>query len=230
MYSSELTVAIVKALFFKNATLMQMKFNNGQTKVSNYHYTLQLFWRDLYGHGGVTVYSQQRFGHIKPKWTNAEHIFPMAWVVNSLKCQDRKDCRRHSKQFKLIESDLHNIYPARKDLNMARGSYGFGEIEGDERVWLEYEFDIDHKRRLVEPPHVSKGEIARSMFYLVDAYSLNLYEKQAELLRQWNQIDPPSKEEMRRNNKIEELQETRNYFIDHPEAIDDIWQDVLFKL
>ena len=207
-----------------------MKYNTGQQKVSNYNYTLQLFWRDLYGHGGLTIYSQQRFGHVKPSWTNAEHIFPMAWVVNSLKCKDRKYCRRHSKRFKLIESDLHNIYPARKDLNMARGSYTFGEIdsEEEERVWLDYDFEVDHKRKLVEPPHVSKGEVARAIFYIVDAYDLNLFRKQAELLRDWNKIDPPSKEELRRNQVIEKIQQSRNYFIDHPEAIDDVWQTILF--
>lgn len=206
-----------------------MKYNTGQQKISNYHYTLQLFWQDLYGDGGVTVYSQQRFGHVKPGWTNAEHIFPMAWVVNSFKCQDRKDCRRHSKRFKLIEADLHNIYPAHKDLNMARGSYSFGEVEGEERLWLDYDFEIDPKRKLVEPPHVNKGEIARAIYYIVDAYHLNLFRKQAELLRGWNKIDPPSEEEMRRNNIIEKLQQSRNYFIDHPDAVDDIWEDVLFE-
>jgi deoxyribonuclease-1 len=206
-----------------------MKYNTGQEKVSNYNYTLQLFWGDLYGDGGVTVYSQQRFGHVKPSWTNAEHIFPMAWVVNSLNCRDRKDCRRHSKQFKLIESDLHNIYPARKDLNMARGSYSFGEVENKEHVWVDYDFEIDYKRKLVEPPHVNKGEIARAMFYIVDAYGLALFEKQAKLLRDWNQIDPPSEEEQRRNRVIEKLQQTRNYFIDHPDVIEDIWQQVVFN-
>jgi len=206
-----------------------MKLNTGQTKVSNYNYTLQLFWRDLYGRGGVTLYSQQRFGHVKPEWTNAEHVFPMAWVVNTLKCKDRKSCRRNSKRFKYIESDLHNIYPARRDLNMARGSYGFGEVDGDddERRWLKFEFEIDYDRKLVEPPHVNKGEIARSMFYLVDAYGLKLFKKQAKLLRQWNEQDPPSEEERRRNNMIEQLQETRNYFIDHPEKIDEIWKTSL---
>ncbi len=205
-----------------------MKLNTGQDKVSNYNYTLQLFWRELYGHGGKTVYSEQRFGHVKPKWMNAEHVFPMAWVVNSLQCKDRKSCRRHSKRFKFIESDLHNIYPARRDLNMARGSYGFGEVDDEiERRWLKFDFKIDKARKLVEPPHVNKGEVSRAMFYLVDAYGLKFFKKQASLLRQWNEQDPPSEEEYRRNNMIEKLQETRNYFIDHFEVIDDVWQDNL---
>ena len=208
---------------------LAMKYNIGQKKVSNYHYTLQLFWQKLYGKGGVTVYSQERFGHVKPKWTNAEHIFPMKWVVSSFNCKNRKDCRRHSKRFKWIESDLHNIYPARQSLNTARGSYSFGELEREEKVWLDYDFKIDHRRKLVEPPHVSRGEIARSMFYIVDAYDLRLFAKQAKLLCEWNQIDPPSKEEMRRNSMIEKLQLTRNYFIDHPEAINNIWEHVLFE-
>ena len=205
-----------------------MKLNTGQTKISKYNDALRLFWGKLYGDGGMTVYSQQRFGDVKPEWMNAEHVFPMAWVVKTLKCKDRKSCRHHSQKFRYIESDLHNIYPARRDLNTARGNYSFGEV-GDERRWLKFEFAIDYERKLVEPPHVNKGEVARCMFYLVDAYDMRLFKKQAKLLRQWNEQDPPSKEEMRRNNIIEKLQDTRNYFIDHPEMINKVWKDRLLK-
>ncbi|MCK5902148.1 MAG: endonuclease [Cocleimonas sp.] len=197
-----------------------MTFNSGQIKTSKYHDALSLFWGDLYGEGGVTLYSQQRFGRIKPEWINAEHVFPMAWVVKSLNCLDRQCCREKSKRFRLMESDLHNIYPARKDLNAARGSYSFGEVEGEERNWLSFDFEIDYQRNLVEPPHVHRGEIARSIFYMVDAYGLKLFRKQMLLLRNWNELDPPSEEEQRRNHRIEQLQGGRNYFIDHPSAID----------
>ncbi|MFQ5881510.1 MAG: endonuclease [Candidatus Methylomirabilales bacterium] len=43
-----------------------------------------------------------------------------------------------------------------------------------------------------------------------------------DLLREWNRTDPPSCHDMRRNNIIEELQGTRNPFIDHPKRVEDL--------
>jgi deoxyribonuclease-1 len=43
-----------------------------------------------------------------------------------------------------------------------------------------------------------------------------------DLLKQWNRDDPPNYNEMRRNNVIEELQGTRNRFIDHPRQVEDL--------
>ena len=46
-------------------------------------------------------------------------------------------------------------------------------------------------------------------------YSLNIPVDQLTLLKQWNKDDPVSCHEMRRNNRIEELQGIRNKYIDH---------------
>jgi len=197
--------------------------NPGQTKITDYKKALRLFWGDVYQDGGKTIYSQQHFGPSKPEWINVEHIFPMAWVVKDLvkkkKCIDRKDCRRKSRRFNLIECDLHNLYPSRRDLNMIRSSYRFGNIKGELRLFGSHDFEIDYGRRLIEPAPASQGEIARSMFYIADAYGLKLFTKQAKTLAYWNRIDQPSNEEKRRNDLIEKLQGTRNYFIDHPDAV-----------
>jgi endonuclease I len=43
-----------------------------------------------------------------------------------------------------------------------------------------------------------------------------------DLLKQWNRDDLPNYNEMRRNNVIEELQGTRNRFIDRPKGVKDL--------
>jgi len=48
---------------------------------------------------------------------------------------------------------------------------------------------------------------------------LFLYEKQADILLKWHESDPPSKEEKRRNDKIEQIQGNRNPYIDNPDFI-----------
>lgn len=52
------------------------------------------------------------------------------------------------------------------------------------------------------------------------AYSTE--EECAETLIRWNQIDPPSKVEMNRNNYIESIQGNRNPFIDYPQLVRNI--------
>jgi len=201
---------------------MKTEINNGQTQINSYQKSLRLFWRELYSTGGKTLYSQQIFGPSKPDWINIEHIFPMAWVVNALKCQDRRDCRYRNKQFNFIESDLHNLYPSRRDLNLLRASHRFGKVKGELRLFGSYDFKIDKKNRIVEPAPASQGEVARAMFHMSTSYGLKIFSRQTEILAYWNKIDQPSKEEMRRNDLIEKLQGTRNKFIDNPQKIEEV--------
>jgi len=120
-----------------------------QNQLSSYQKAIRFFWRELYATGGKTLYSQQRFGPSKPEWINIEHVFPMSWVVKSLNCRDRRNCRRYS-----------------------------------------------------------------------DVFNFMLFSKQAKTLAYWNKADQPSKEEKRRNDIIQEIQGTRNYFIDNPDEIE----------
>ena len=43
---------------------------------------------------------------------------------------------------------------------------------------------------------------------------------QVQMFKQWHQMDPPDAEEKARNDRIAELQGTRNRFIDNPELVD----------
>ena len=76
---------------------------------------------------------------------NIEHVYPMGWVSRALRCGDRQACRRNSSRFNEIESDMHNMYPARKDLNRARGAYPFREIGGERRVEPDCDLEIDNQ-------------------------------------------------------------------------------------
>lgn len=193
-----------------------------QTQIDSYQQAIRSFWRELYSTGGRTLYSEQQFGPTKPKWINIEHVFPMGWVVKALKCRDRRDCRYNSDAFNFIESDLHNLFPSRRDLNMLRASNRFGIIKGEVRAIGSYDFKIDNKNRIIEPAPASQGEIARAMFHMAQAYQLKIYAKQKQILAYWNKLDQPSKEEKRRNDIIEEIQGTRNYFIDNPQEIESL--------
>ena len=176
--------------------------------------TIPVFWRNLYPDGGQGLYCGERF-RARDRDYNIEHVFPMSWATRALRCGDRQACRRNSARFNTIESDMHNMYPARKDLNRSRGSYPFREIRGDRTVERGCDLEIDHRARAVEPRPAVRGDIARAMLYMADRYpELTLYERQRRLLQAWHRQDPPDDAERRRNRRIAELQGNRNPLIE----------------
>ncbi len=184
-----------------------------------YFQNMPLFWSQLYGDGGNTLYCGRPFGPRKGRQINIEHIFPMGWVASALNCGSRSQCRTTSPSFNRIEADMHNLYPALARINKARGSRAFGMVPGERRRFGSCDFEIDPQKRRVEPRPAVRGNIARAMLYMQARYGLRLFPRQAALLRQWHRDDPPDHEELRRNRVIEQIQGQRNPFIDHPEQV-----------
>ncbi len=187
----------------------------GEKPRGDYFETLPRFWGGVYPNGGETLYCGRRFGKRHGRNINVEHVFPMAWVANALKCGKRKTCRRNSREFNVIESDMHNMFPALAAINKRRGAFAFGELPGEPEKG-KCDFEVDERKRLVEPRPAVRGEIARAMFYMSHRYGLKLFRRQRELLLRWHREDPPSAEERRRNDVIQKLQGRRNPFIDTP--------------
>jgi deoxyribonuclease-1 len=192
------------------------------SKITNYSDARRVFWRELYPKQFSTLYCDEEYANMPSRGVNIEHVFPMAWATKSIDCGTRKQCRSNA-LFNLIESDLHNLYPSRSDINKARGSLRFANIMGETREFGAYcDFEVSKRQRAVEPRPEVRGDIARAMFYMVDRYpkaKLEIFSKQKALLKAWHRADPPSANERRRNDLIERLQGNRNPFIDTPEKL-----------
>ena len=193
---------------------------SGQRAFDDYFEALPLFWQKIYPEGGETLYCGKSFGRSKGRSINIEHVYPMAWAVRAQGCRKRDECRRSNRRFNQIEADMHNLYPARKEINKSRSSHPFGMIEGEPREYGKCDFELDRKRRKVEPRPAVRGNIARAMFHMSETYGLRIYRRQGEMLQRWNREDPPDREERRRNQAIEGIQGTRNRFIDDPDRAD----------
>ncbi len=180
---------------------------------AEYLQTVPVFWRNLYPDGGVGLYCGKDFERFDRRY-NIEHVFPMAWVAKSLRCGDRQRCRAQSERFNRIESDMHNMFPARKDLNKRRGSMGFGVIKGERWVEPGCDLEIDKRARRVEPRPAVRGDIARAMLYMQDRYDLKLYRKQKEQLQRWERADPPDQAERARNRRVKSVQGWGNPWIE----------------
>lgn len=134
-------------------------------------------------------------------------------------------------------TDLHHLRPADVQVNSVRGNKDFdngGSAVANGGGSLT---DSDS----FEPRDADKGDVARMILYMAVRYEgddgfadLEPNEKvdngsapyigKLSVLKQWNDEDPPSAFEEKRNQVIyDTYQHNRNPFIDHPEWVEAIW-------
>ncbi|MET7613131.1 endonuclease [Streptomyces seoulensis] len=134
-------------------------------------------------------------------------------------------------------TDLHHLRPADVQVNSVRGNKDFDDggsaVSGGGGSLT----DSDS----FEPRDADKGDVARMILYMAVRYDggdgfadlepnekvdngSNPYIGKLSVLKQWNDEDPPSAFEEKRNQVIyDTYQHNRNPFIDHPEWVDAIW-------
>jgi deoxyribonuclease I len=194
--------------------------------VENYdEVAVNTFWNELYANGGWSLYCGYRFDAAVESTENRlfviEQIYPVSWMLKYLKCDSRRQCRLDEKsRFTRMEADMHNLYPVWQDADIARRDTVFGMIEGED--WRYSSCDFERHLGVTEPRPIARGNIARSIFYMHSQYGVPVEKKMLHELKNWNRIDPPSKQEILRNNLIEELQGNRNRYIDNPELAEQI--------
>lgn len=206
------------------ATLSSLASANGQNQLSDPKAATQLFWSQLYGQGGSTLYCGKAFteesGQLK-----ASPIYSSKQLKSSLRCITDRQCGIMNPRYVFMASDLHNLYPALTRVELVRRNAQFGEL--DDSVPSKFDdigCDMKTSFQLVEPRDEAKGNIARAIFYMHQEYDLPLI-GDLPMLQQWNRMDPPDAEEHARNEKIGALQGTRNRFIDDPALADQLTAD-----
>ena len=181
------------------------------------------FWEVLYPYGGWTLYCGYRFDQDRKidesRSVTIEHIFPTSGMLKKLGCDSRKQCRESgNKLFLQMEADMHNLYPVWHALVTYRYGQEFGVVPGED--WRSDDCDIEWQGGVLEPRPLARGNIARSLLYMNLRYGLDLAPEIIEMLGQWHRDDPPSNQEIDRNNKIESIQGVRNPFIDNPALLE----------
>lgn len=134
------------------------------------------------------------------------------------------------------KSDLHHLYPTRRQVNSSRGSLDFDEIADSQAdKWFRLDTFITHIPAqfidewsevkftdAFEPREDHKGNVARAMFYFYTMYKdkadsssdPGFFSRQKSVLRRWNMLDPVDSAEVQRNNQIAVYQDGKeNPFI-----------------
>lgn len=142
---------------------------------------------------------------------NVEHAWPQSHFTGQF-----------PKQFQ--KADLHILFPTVSHINSIRGNFPFGEVVTPKQApcaeaALGYSSEGE---QVFEPDDVIKGDMARAIFYFSTRYKAKVDKNQEDTLRRWHQMDPPDQREIDLNQKIIEIQNNSNPFIEHPEFADQI--------
>ncbi|KAF8405708.1 hypothetical protein HHK36_007785 [Tetracentron sinense] len=173
----------------------------------------------------------------KPEGWNREHLWPRSYGL----------IRGPS------STDLHNIRPEDVNVNSSRRNKYYGECPFNSTDCLkpankEAASDTETDKERWAPPFQVRGDIARALMYMAVCYgfhqpsgSPNLHLSDSpsadngemgllSILLKWNEVDPPSRVEKLRNDRICRLyQHNRNPFVDHPEYANLIFNQANLK-
>lgn len=138
-----------------------------------------------------------------------------------------------------MDGDAFNLRPADAEVNEDRGNLDFDNVAPG-GIQHSKATDCYYNGSAWEPGPLTKGQVARILFYMATRYEglndeldlevvegVNTYPKpehgNLSALLEWNNAYPPSDFERRRNERIYGAQQNRNPFIDNPNLANLIW-------
>ena len=160
---------------------------------------------------GYQVRKQQK----RAKRIEWEHLVPAWQFGHQMQCWQnggRKACKK-VKQFKKMEGDMHNLVPSIGEVNGDRSNYRFSEWNGKSHQYGQCDMLVDFKQRKVQPPHETKGQIARAYLYMEQQYSFKLSKQDKRLYQAWHKRFPETRWECEKNERVKEIQGNSNRFI-----------------
>ena len=138
-------------------------------------------------------------------------------------------------------TDVHNLRACNSNVNSTRSNYSFDDCPSSSCNEI-YGNSYSSSALVFEPRDEDKGDVARTIFYMVVRYEGDSGEEDLEMtesilssssksprhgvrstLLEWHEQDPVDDFERNRNNVIYSYQGNRNPFIDHPELVGYIW-------
>ena len=186
--------------------------NADQTQISSYSAATRrayAFYVDARPSQATDIYCGLRFT-VDPNnpdkcpatWLSLKHAFPADWMADVFGCANRTECRQHpdaatKERFNHAEGDLHNLLPALKNLNSARGKRLFSDLPGRETREVTigtktFTCDFQLEGNFVEPRRIAKGNLARGILYMCAEYDFPVDPNMLETLKRWNRSDRPN--------------------------------------
>ncbi len=141
----------------------------------------------------------ENFGRTFPEWRDGH---PLCIDKNGKTFKGRRCAELVSEEFRIMASDMHNIYPAIGSVNASRSNYNFAILPHAKSDFGTCEMKIDDRK--VEPPEHARGKIARAYLYMEATYPrYKMSSQQRQLMKAWDKMYPVTEEEIMRSLKIE---------------------------
>lgn len=165
----------------------------------------------------------------KVEW---EHVVPAEnfgqtfaeWREGDAQCVDnrgkafkgRKCAEKVNKDYRYMQADMYNLYPAIGAVNALRQNYNFQMLPGEKPDFGSCEMKIADRK--AEPPVRARGQIARTYKYMADAYGprYKMSRQQVQLMDAWDKMYPVDQWECTRAKRVERLQGNENMFVKSP--------------
>jgi len=148
----------------------------------------------------------QNFGRSFVEWREGD----AECVSNKGKSfKGRKCASKQNKEYRYMQSDMYNLFPAIGAVNALRSNYNFVDTVDADSDFGSCAMKID--KRKVEPTNESKGRIARAYLYMDSTYPrYNMSKQQKQLMTAWDSMYPASLWECQRYKRIKDIQKNDN--------------------
>ena len=167
--------------------------------------------------------------HVKrAKKVEWEHVVPaenfgrnfVAWREGDKQCvtskgkifKGRRCAEKVNQEYRLLQSDMYNLYPAIGAVNAMRSNYNFVMLNDEPSSFGSCAMKISSRK--AEPPKNARGMIARSYLYMDLSYQrYSMSKQQSQLMNAWDKQFPVTQWECLRADRIERLQGNKNVIL-----------------
>jgi deoxyribonuclease-1 len=142
---------------------------DGNTTISSFSKAKKTLERSVYFDHRTTLYCGAKFDAKKniilPSGFESEKHVKRSKRVE---WEHAVPAEKTNDEYRLMQSDMYNLYPAIGSVNAMRSNYNFTMLPGEKSDFGSCDMNIDNKK--AEPPENARGRIARSYMYMESAY------------------------------------------------------------
>lgn len=152
------------------------------------------------------VVPAENFGRTFTEWRDGH---PDCIDSKGKSFKGRKCAEKINTEYRYMQSDMFNLYPAIGSVNAMRSNYNFVMLTDGSSNFGSCDMQI--KDGKAQPPERSRGMIARSYIYMEKTYKrYRMSKSQRQLMTSWDIQFPVTAWECERSSKIEKLQDNMN--------------------
>jgi len=156
------------------------------------------------------VVPAENFGRGFVEWREGD---PECVTKKGKKFKGRNCASKVNKEYRYMQGDMYNLYPAIGAVNALRSNYRYSAVASGIALGS-CEIIVSSKEKRVVPPDGSKGVVARVSLYFDETYKrYKLSDSQKKLFESWDRKFPVTEEECKRNSLIEKLQGNVNFIL-----------------